>query len=224
MTALVTWNQVTKRYRPDGRDVLNGIDLTVERGDYISIRGASGSGKTTLLNLLGMVDRPTTGTRTFDGVTLEDLSRGKEALTRRRIAFVFQEFYLIDDISTLDNVALSLVYRGVPGPIRNQRALEELSAVGLDEYADTSVLELSGGQRQRIALARALVSKPDLLLCDEPTGSLDPASAQLVMDILATAHTSGTTVIVVTHSPEVALAAQRRWTVEAGALIESPAP
>lgn len=223
MTALVAWKGVGKRYRPDARDVLHGIDLDIAAGDYISICGASGSGKTTLLNLLGLVDRPTTGVRSFEGTALEGLSRRGESRIRRRIAFVFQEFYLVDDLSTQENVALPLVYRQETSARRRTRAYQALADVGLPDAGDSSVLELSGGQRQRVALARALVAQPALLLCDEPTGSLDPISARLVLDILASAHAAGTTGVVVTHSVEVAQEARRRWIVEQGHLIETEA-
>ena len=164
--------------------VLKDVNLTVEKGDYIAIMGPSGSGKTTLMNLIGCLDVPTSGTYTLEGEDLRDLSDDELADVRNKhIGFVFQNFHLMPKLSARDNVALPLLYAGVPLKERRARAEEALKAVGLEDRMDFLPNQLSGGQCQRVAIARAMVGKPAILLADEPTGALDTKSGAQIMDI-----------------------------------------
>ena len=205
---------VSRIYRI-GRDVevpaVRGVGFVVDRGDYVAIVGASGSGKSTLLNLLGALDRPTTGSIRYEGRDVRDLSDAELAeLRNTRIGFVFQSFQLLPRLTAVENVALPLVYR--PGTRRNRRdlALAALRAVGLEDRVGHRPTELSGGQQQRVAIARALVTQPALILADEPTGNLDSGTGEEVMSLLERLHADqGPALVVITHEAEVARRAGR---------------
>lgn len=185
--------------------VLKGIDLTIEKGEFVSIMGASGSGKSTLLNILGILDTYDTGDYYLNDVLIKNLSETQSAEYRNKlIGFVFQSFNLISFKNALENVALPLYYQGVPRKKRNQIAMEYIERLGLRDWALYMPNELSGGQKQRVAIARALVAKPQVILADEPTGALDSQTSIEVMDILKEVNDAGMTLIIVTHAPDVA--------------------
>lgn len=185
--------------------VLKHISLQVAEGDYLAIMGPSGSGKTTLMNMIGCLDVPTSGTYLLDGENIAECSDNRLAEVRnKKIGFVFQNFYLLPKMTALDNVALPLLYAGVGKQERRERAAAALEAVGLGERKDFRPNQLSGGQCQRVALARAVVGGPRLLLADEPTGALDTAAGDQVMEIFSSLHSQGVTIIVITHEQAVA--------------------
>ena len=200
--------------------VLKNINLTVERGEYLAIMGPSGSGKTTLMNLIGCLDVPTSGTYELDGRDLKDLTDDELAdIRNRHIGFVFQSFHLLPKLTALDNVALPLLYAGVPLKERRARAAQALESVGLAERKSFLPTQLSGGQCQRVAIARAMVTKPDLLLADEPTGALDTKSGVQIMDIFRQLSAEGMTIIMITHEPTVAAQAQKLYRILDGELL-----
>ena len=189
---------------------LNGINLIVEQGEYCAIMGASGSGKSTAMNIIGCLDRPTSGHYYLDGVDVSQLGDSELAGIRNlKIGFVFQQFHLLPQLTALENVMLPMVYAGVPNAERRDRATEALKRVGLENRLNNRPNQLSGGQQQRVAIARATVNRPVLLLADEPTGALDSRTTQEVMDIFTELNTSGITVVMVTHEPEVARLTKR---------------
>jgi len=191
-------------------DALRGIDLVVERGDYLAIMGPSGSGKSTLMHIIGCLDSPSRGSYKLDGAEVASYSSGKLAELRNRfIGFVFQSFNLLPRASLLRNVELPLLYGGVASAERNRRAMQMLDQVSLADRAKHRPSQLSGGQRQRAAIARALVTEPALLLADEPTGNLDQGTGNEVMDIFDALNGIGQTVILVSHDPNVAAHAKR---------------
>jgi putative ABC transport system ATP-binding protein len=199
--------------------VLAAVDLEMAEGEWVAVRGPSGSGKSTLLNILGLLDRPDAGVYELAGEDVSDLGDTRRAeLRNRRIGFVFQSFNLLPRTSALENVAAPLLYRGIRRPARLARAREALERVGLADRADHDPTELSGGQLQRVAIARALVGEPALLLADEPTGNLDSRSGAEVLDLFAALHQAGSTVLMITHDPNVAGRAQRRLVLDAGRL------
>ncbi len=199
---------------------LDGVDMTVEEGEYLAIMGASGSGKSTLMNLLGCLDTPSTGRYVLRGTAVETLDDSELAAIRNReIGFVFQTFNLLARTSALHNVELPLVYAGVARKERRRQALEALEKVGLAERVDHQPNELSGGQRQRVAIARALVNRPSILLADEPTGNLDSATSVEIMDLFDRLHETGNTVILVTHEPDIAAHADRQVTLRDGKIL-----
>ena len=185
---------------------LKGVDLDIQRGDFIAVMGASGSGKSTTMNILGCLDVPTGGQYLFRGVHVEQLDRDQRALLRRRyLGFVFQGFNLLARTTALENVELPLLYRGEDRRTRNRMAMAALDKVGLGPWADHTPAELSGGQQQRVALARAIVTEPGVLLADEPTGNLDSERSGEIMELLTDLNTnSGITVLMVTHEPDMA--------------------
>jgi putative ABC transport system ATP-binding protein len=218
--------QVGRTYPgPPAVSAVTAVDLVVRRGEYLAITGPSGSGKSTLLNVLGLLDRLTAGYYELDGVDVASLSQAELAALRgQRIGFVFQEFHLLPYRTATENVMLALVY----GQHRRHRqrwalAVAALDRVGLRNRANALPSQLSGGERQRVAIARALVNWPSLLLCDEPTGNLDSATAQAILGLIDELHTAGQTVLVVTHDPVVAARAQRRVAMLDGRLHEDPA-
>ncbi|MFC3899244.1 ABC transporter ATP-binding protein [Lentzea rhizosphaerae] len=189
---------------------LRGLDLTVEKGEYIAIMGASGSGKSTLLNILGCLDVPTSGKYLLDGIDTGEFDEEQLSLLRnRKIGFVFQSFNLVPRTTALANVELPLVYAGVRRAQRRERALAALDLVGLNDRTHHRPNELSGGQQQRVAIARALVTSPAIVLADEPTGNLDTESSREVLGILDRLNASGRTVVLITHEDEVAAHAMR---------------
>ena len=184
---------------------LKGVDLSIERGDFVAVMGPSGSGKSTTMNILGCLDTPTSGTFRFRGVEVQALSRDQRSLLRRRyLGFVFQGFNLLARTSALENVELPLLYRGETKKARREAAERSLDKVGLLPWADHTPAELSGGQQQRVAIARALVTDPDVLLADEPTGNLDTERSVEIMELLSGLSETGITVLMVTHEEEMA--------------------
>jgi ABC-type lipoprotein export system ATPase subunit len=199
--------------------VLEAVDLELAEGEWVAVLGPSGSGKSTLLNILGLLDRPDAGIYELAGEDVSDVGDTRRAeLRNRRIGFVFQSFNLLPRTSALENVAAPLLYRGVRRAARLARARETLERVGLADRVDYDPSELSGGQLQRVAIARALVGEPALLLADEPTGNLDSRSGAEVLDLFAALHQAGSTVLLITHDPNVAGRAQRRLVLDAGRL------
>ena len=189
---------------------LDGVSVTIDRGEFVSVMGPSGSGKSTFMNLIGCLDRPNSGSIELDGEYVSDLtSEALAGVRNQKIGFVFQQFNLLGRTTAVDNVALPLLYAGVDRAERAERANEALAKVGLDDRAHHQPSQLSGGQQQRVAIARALVNSPDMLLADEPTGALDTATGTEIMNLFQTLNRAGLTVIVVTHEAEVADYARR---------------
>ena len=212
---------ICKDYR-QGKEpvrVLKNINMTVHKGDYLAIMGPSGSGKTTLMNLIGCLDVPTSGTYVLEGQDLKDLNDDQLAdIRNQHIGFVFQSFHLLPKMDAVENVALPLLYAGVPLQERRQRAEEALKAVGLEERLHFYPNQLSGGQCQRVAIARAMVGKPTMLLADEPTGALDTKSGNQIMDIFRQLSRDGMTIIMITHEQSVADCADKIYYILDGEL------
>ena len=199
---------------------LRGVDLTVRAGELVAVVGPSGSGKTTLLNLAAGLDRPTTGTVRLAGQAVENLSdRRLSGLRAYALGVVFQQFFLLDQLSSVDNVANGLLYRGVPAKERRRAAAEALDRVGLAHRAGHPAGKLSGGERQRVAIARALVGRPALILADEPTGNLDSANGAQILALLRDLHADGVTLLVITHDATVAGACPRRVDLRDGRIV-----
>ncbi len=205
---LIELQGVTKIYGAGvaAMPALRGIDLVIEAGEFVAVMGPSGSGKSTCMNILGCLDKPTSGTFLFEGFEVGGLSRDQLAVMRRScLGFIFQGFNLLNRTSALENVELPLIYRGVPVALRHRRARAALATVGLAGWESHTPGELSGGQQQRVAIARAIVTEPKVLLADEPTGNLDSARSREVMELLTTFNRQqGLTVIMVTHEPDMA--------------------
>jgi len=209
---VIELSHVTKVYRSGSLAVaaLRGVSLTITEGEYVAVMGPSGSGKSTLMNILGCLDVPTSGSYTLAGEDVSTMSEAALAAVRnRRIGFVFQQYNLLASMSALRNVELPLVYAGVARNERRSRALDALERVGLAQRVEHRPGELSGGQQQRVAVARAIVTDPDLILADEPTGNLDSASAAGVLALLADLQRAGRTLVIITHESEVADQAER---------------
>ncbi len=205
-------------------EALRPLDLCVHRGDFLAVMGPSGSGKSTLLHVLGCLDRPTAGRYLLQGRDVSRLSDRELAKVRNQtIGFVFQRFHLLRDESALRNVELPLLYAGTPRSERRSRAQAALDAVGLLERVDHHPGQLSGGEQQRVALARALVKRPRLLLADEPTGNLDTASGTRVLELIEEENERGTTVVLITHDPEVAARARTRLMMRDGSMFPAEA-
>jgi putative ABC transport system ATP-binding protein len=217
---MIQLDDVTKTYRMGKIEVkaLRGISLSIGKGELVSIVGASGSGKSTLMNILGCLDKPSSGKYMFEGEDISRFSDNRLAEVRNRsLGFVFQDFNLLRKSSAAANVELPLVYSG--SMQKRKRALEALAKVGLKERASHKPTELSGGEQQRVAIARALINNPSLILADEPTGNLDTVSAESIIDIFKTLNSEGITVIMVTHEPEIAAACKRTVRLKDGQII-----
>ena len=216
---MVQMQDVTKIYDSSGTVALDGVDLTINEGEFVFLVGPSGSGKTTLMNLIGCLDVPTSGTYELDGKNLKDLNDDALAdIRNQHIGFVFQNFHLLPKMDALDNVALPLLYAGVSLKERRQRAQEALVAVGLEDRVHFMPNQLSGGQCQRVAIARAMVGNPDLLLADEPTGALDTKSGNQIMEIFRTLSEKGMTIIMITHEQAIAECADKVYHILDGEL------
>lgn len=211
---LIALSSVSKVYGTGQAEThaLRGIDLTIERGDFVAVMGPSGSGKSTCMNVLGCLDTPTTGNYLFDSIDVGSLSRDQQALLRRNyLGFVFQGYNLLNRTSALENVELPLIYRGMTASERRDRSLKALDMVGLTGWEDHTPGELSGGQQQRVAIARAIVTEPSVLLADEPTGNLDSSRSREVMELLTSFNRDqGITIVMVTHEPDMAAFAKRQ--------------
>ncbi len=204
---IIRLEHITKVYGTGDTEVraLDGVNLVVEPGEYCAIMGASGSGKSTMMNVIGCLDRPTAGQYFLNGVDVAQLDDHELAHIRNRnIGFVFQQFHLLHPVSALENVMLPMVYANVPYRERQERAIAALERVGLSNRMQNRPNQLSGGQQQRVAIARAIVNQPILLLADEPTGALDSKTTAEILDIFTQLNTSGMTVVMVTHEPDVA--------------------
>lgn len=221
--AVIDIQGITKTY-VNGKlsvPVLHGIDLKVNKGEFVSIMGPSGSGKSTFMNILGCLDRPTTGSYRLNGDEVATLSDDELAFVRnKQIGFVFQSFNLLTKLTALENVALPMIYAGMDKKSRNERAAALLSSVGLGDRMDHLPSELSGGQRQRVAIARALANNPAIIMADEPTGNLDSKSTIDVMNIFRGLYEEGRTIILVTHEPEIATYASRNVVLRDGLIVE----
>ena len=221
--AVITLEGITKTY-VNGKltvPVLHGIDLSIYEGEFTSIMGPSGSGKSTFMNILGCLDRPTSGSYRLDGEEVAYLSDDELAYVRnKRIGFVFQSFNLLPKLTALDNVALPMVYAGVPKAERTARASQLLTDLGLGTRLDHMPAELSGGQRQRVAIARALANNPAIIMADEPTGNLDSKASLDVMHIFTELYQEGRTIILVTHEPDIAEYAGRNVVLKDGLIVE----
>jgi len=221
--ALIEARDLTKVYEMGDQTVraLRGVSVDIEEGEFVAIMGASGSGKSTLMNILGCLDRPTSGTYHLAGEAVEGMGANQLASIRnRRIGFVFQQFNLLPRTSAVENVELPMVYSGVKAAVRRERAMAALRKVGLGERWNHTPAELSGGQQQRVAIARALVNEPQLILADEPTGALDSQTSEDIMRLLADLNAQGMTVVIVTHESDIAAWARRRIVFRDGHILE----
>jgi putative ABC transport system ATP-binding protein len=223
MEPLLSLEGVTKVFTTDEVEThaLAGIHLQINRGDYISISGPSGCGKSTLLAILGLLDTPSDGKYVLNQTPVEMLKmRDRARIRNREIGFIFQAFNLIGDLTVYENVELPLTYRNMPSRERKMHVLESLELVGMSHRIKHYPSQLSGGQQQRVAVARALVGKPSILLADEPTGNLDSANGEAVMDLLRDLHRSGSTICMVTHDPRYARTADRVIRLFDGRIVE----
>ena len=221
---LIEMHGIRKSYyigKPNELEILHGIDLTVYPGEFVAIVGESGSGKSTLMNIIGVLDKPTSGEYTLDGMNIHDAKDNQLAdIRNRKIGFVFQTYNLIGRQSALKNVELPMLYAGVPGGERTRRAKEWLERVGMGERMKHQPNELSGGQKQRVAIARAMVNEPALILADEPTGALDSQTSRTVMDLFHEMHnTYHKTIVLITHNPELANECERVLTLRDGLIV-----
>jgi putative ABC transport system ATP-binding protein len=217
-SAVLEIRGLAKRY-PGGVDALRGVGLMVEEGELLAVVGPSGSGKSTLLHIMGTLDRPTEGEVRVAGHDVSELSdRRLAALRARHIGFVFQQFFLVDGMSSVENVAQGLLYSGVAAPERRKRASEQLERVGLGHRLAHRSEQLSGGERQRVAIARALVGRPLIVFADEPTGNLDSRSGAQIIGLLRELNAEGTTIVVITHDLEVAASLPRRVHIRDGGI------
>jgi len=216
---VVELDRIRKVYRSGSIEfeALRGVDIRIDQGEYVAVIGPSGSGKSTLMNILGCLDNPTEGNYLLGGEDVSAMSEAQLAHVRnRRIGFVFQQFHLLSSLPAWRNVELPLIYAGVTRAERRERAVRALERVGLGDRVDNRPGELSGGQQQRVAVARALVTEPDMILADEPTGNLDSASTEAVLGLLDELHDAGRTIVLITHEHEVAARAQRNLVIRDG--------
>ena len=219
---IVRFESISKVYQMGEIEVhaLRDVSLAIDAGEMVAIMGASGSGKSTMLNILGTLDRPTAGRYFLDGEPVESLDEYElSALRNRKMGFVFQSFNLLPRDTALENVELPMIYAGEPRSARRKRALDALERVGLADRVDHLPNQLSGGQQQRVSIARAIVNAPLLLLADEPTGALDSATTQQVMELFVELHRQGMTVVVVTHDPNIAAYAERVVRFKDGVIV-----
>jgi putative ABC transport system ATP-binding protein len=220
---MIELTNITKSYEMGELMVhaLRGVDLNIQEGEFVAIMGPSGSGKSTLMNVIGCLDTPTGGRYTLDGIDVSQMSDDEQARIRnRRIGFVFQQFNLLPRTTAEKQVALPLMYGGYGRSQRSDRAKEALNSVGLGDRLDHKPDELSGGQQQRVAIARALAPKPNIILADEPTGALDTQSGTEILNIFKELNRQGMTVVMITHDPEVAEAAQRIIWIRDGVIVD----
>ncbi|TII16650.1 macrolide ABC transporter ATP-binding protein [Bacillus subtilis] len=219
---MLTLNNISKSYKLGKEEVpiLKHINLTVQAGEFLAIMGPSGSGKSTLMNIIGCLDRPTSGTYTLDQI---DILKGKDGalaeIRNESIGFVFQTFHLLSRLTALQNVELPMIYNKVKKKERRQRAYEALEKVGLKDRVSYKPPKLSGGQKQRVAIARALVNQPRFILADEPTGALDTKSSEQILSLFSELHREGKTIIMITHDPDVAKKADRTVFIRDGELV-----
>ena len=223
--ALIELRGVTKLYRVGEEEIraLDGVDLTIEQGEFCAIVGPSGSGKSTLMHLLGCLDTPTSGRVVIDGTDVSRASDGMLAEMRnRKIGFVFQAFNLLAKMNVLENVELPMIYAGVSKKERRKNALEAIERVGLSNRAKNTPLQLSGGQMQRVAIARALVNNPKIVFADEPTGNLDSSTGKNILALFRELSDQGRTIVLVTHDNEIAANAPRRIVMRDGKIVNNP--
>jgi putative ABC transport system ATP-binding protein len=221
---MITLADINRLYRSDEVETtaLREIELQVDQGEFVAVMGPSGSGKSTLLNILGLIDKPSSGKHILLDEPVSDLDEAQRAKVRRQhLGFIFQSFNLIDELTIAENIELGLVYRGGPAKNRKERVTEAMDRVGIAHRARHYPHQLSGGQQQRAAIARAIVGKPALLLADEPTGNLDTANGAQVMDILKSLNDEGATIVMVTHSPSHADQAKRVVNMLDGRIVAS---
>lgn len=226
MKKLIDLSGINKSYRNGDQElqVLKNINLQVEEGEFLAIMGLSGSGKSTLMNIIGMLDRPTSGTYHLDGKEVARLGEKKSAKVRNQeIGFVFQQFFLLSKLNALQNVELPLIYAGVSQSKRKALAEQYLEKVELETRMHHLPSELSGGQKQRVAIARALVNRPSIILADEPTGALDTKTGEQIMELLTELNKEGKTIIMVTHEPEIAAYAKRQIVIRDGVISSDSA-
>ncbi len=223
-SSIIQLENIFKIYGSDETEVkaLNDVNLVIDKGEYCSIMGPSGSGKSTAMNIIGCLDRPTSGHYYLDNLDVAQMDDTELAHIRnKKIGFVFQQFHLLPQLSALENVMLPMVYASVDSAERRDRAAEALKRVGLENRINNKPNQLSGGQQQRVAIARAIVNRPVLLLADEPTGALDSRTTQEVLDIFTELNTTGITVVMVTHEPDVARKTQRIVWFRDGQVVHS---
>ena len=224
MSRILSLHDVRRTYGEPPVAACAGVSLAIERGEFVAIVGPSGSGKSTLLNLIGTLDRPTSGTVEIDGIDVSRLSDRKlSALRAHLIGFVFQQFHLSKGMNAIDNVADGLLYLGVPRAERRQKAEAALIRVGLSHRLYHKPHQMSGGERQRVAIARAVVGDPPLLLADEPTGNLDSVSGASIVELLHELHEQGTTIVVITHDNDLALQLPRQIAIKDGRIVHDSA-
>ena len=225
--ALVELRNVSKIYHLGGEEIraLDDVSLDIEGGEFISIIGPSGSGKSTLMHILGCLDQPSKGTMTLDGLNIHEASpRDLAGIRNRKIGFVFQFFNLLPKLNVLQNVELPMIYAGVSGRERRERAMEALKMVKLEDRKGHRPMQLSGGQQQRVAIARALVNSPKIVFADEPTGNLDTHTGEAILELFRSLSKEGRTIALVTHNPEIAAVTPRRIEIRNGKISDHVDP